>query len=888
MLAALIGAGCFGATSGARAEVTPQRSWTTLVSSNGHGAVVMDLVPGNKAQVHHFREHLFATEEPLIDTNGNDIFISGKPQSIYARDLLYDMYFGLRAGSSQRWLKGLPVDLDASGYEGTVPGATGSTGVLRMVQRWNALEITQYVFAPTGLEHAGFAMIAKVRNTGSAPIDNVALFSLHNFHMGFGRPGPQLETGEENETVAYDGTSGAFAERGFAGVMVTKALGSTAHRGASSASSPTNVWSIVENGGTGDLPDVTGEQPMGTGSISAFQAPSTTLAANGETWFGVVSAHHGDPFAAQTVKGWLDAWVAGRDPQKIVQDERTRWATFQSSVVLPAGLTPEEEALYRHSAVVLRMAQVREDSTFLRPVLGNDGEVRRSRFGDLGQGKTVSHGGKGAVLASLPPGEWTYAWPRDGSYAVAAMAMAGMKTEAKAALEFWLTAEGGRFQAYNELSGYGMPPYRISMCRYHGFGVEETDFNDFGPNLEFDGFGLALWALGAYTEATGDTSVRHERFQEITTRIADPIVALVDPATGLLRADSSIWETHWNGRQRQWTYTNITAARGLCDAAVMAQAEGDSAASSKYLAAGTSLRNAIAAKLIDSSGALASNAEELAAGDGYADAAVLDAIAFGLFDPNGKIAKATVALMDAKLKVKAGVGWARNDDAWDHTGATDVSPWGSYYDSAEWVITDMRGAIVRRMGGDSAGSDKLIDWVRRQAAVNYLQIAETYDENQGTYKFNAPMVGFGAGAYMLALAHAKGFLDIAPACGAYFEENPPADAGPDAPVDAIADSSPDVAGDTTAPADGGPDGSSGGGGSAGAPDAGPLPDAGPVATGDAGDDGCGCSVPGGASRTPLLALAALLGVSLLRRLGRRAGQVDHRGARDPSAPAGRS
>jgi hypothetical protein len=52
-----------------------------------------------------------------------------------------------------------------------------------------------------------------------------------------------------------------------------------------------------------------------------------------------------------------------------------------------------------------------------------------------------------------------------------------------------------------------MPPYQISLVRYHGFGVEETDFNDFGPNLEFDGFGLFLWALREYEQLTGDTSL---------------------------------------------------------------------------------------------------------------------------------------------------------------------------------------------------------------------------------------------------------------------------------------------------------------------------------------------------------------------------------------------
>jgi hypothetical protein len=80
-----------------------------------------------------------------------------------------------------------------------------------------------------------------------------------------------------------------------------------------------------------------------------------------------------------------------------------------------------------------------------------------------------------------------------------------------------------------------MPPYQISLVRYHGFGVEETDFNDFGPNLEFDGFGLFLWALRSYEVASGDEALAAGRWAEIGEKVGDVLVALVDPETGLLQ-----------------------------------------------------------------------------------------------------------------------------------------------------------------------------------------------------------------------------------------------------------------------------------------------------------------------------------------------------------------
>src|SRR5437899_1937680 len=188
-----------------------------------------------------------------------------------------------------------------------------------------------------------------------------------------------------------------------------------------------------------------------------------------------------------------------------------------------------------------------------------------------------------------------------------------------------------------------MPPYQVSLCRYYGFGVEETDFNQAGPNLEFDGIGLFLWALHHYDELSGDPTLVDTSWPVVSTKVADVLVALIDPKTGLVRPDSSIWETHWNGLERSWTYTNVTAARGLCDASALAARVGDAANAKKYKDAGIALGKAILTHLTDAQGALASNAEELALGEGYWDAAVIEGISMGLFNPHGKTAAATIA-----------------------------------------------------------------------------------------------------------------------------------------------------------------------------------------------------------------------------------------------------
>lgn len=831
------------ASADAGAEVPPQRTFYRLPSSNGHGAILLDLQQG---ALTHFHEHLNASEEPLLDANGNEVWKGNQPQSVITRDLLFDAYFGLRSAKNQKWLKKLPVDFDKSGYASWANGKTGGTGVISMVQTDGAIRATQLFFAPRGLPRNGFVMVVHLENTGATPVTGVSAFSLHNFHLGYGRYGTiaDLQTqdiGENGETISFDGSNGKadFLEKAFAGVVVARALGQPAHHGSSSgASAPSaNVFTIVDSGGSADIPDLAGAAPTADGSVSAYQFDIGTLAPGAEAWAGVAFAHDGDPQAGAQVQAWLDTYVAGKGAKALVDEEIAGWAAFQGTLTVPKGLSADEETLLRQSAVMLAMAQTEEDTTYLREHLADDGDARYTRFGTTPTSKnaqlpaTIVHKGKGAVLASLPPGEWQVAWIRDGSYAATAMATLGMKAQAREALQYYVNAEAGRFQTWNELKPYSMPPYQMSLVRYYGFGVEETDFNDFGPNLEFDGFGLFLWALQHYEAKTADKTLVDGAWPVVSTKVADVLVALVDPATGLLRKDSSIWESHWNGRERSWTYTNITAVRGLCDAATMATRVGDLARAKTYQDAGVALRSAIGQRLTDSSHALVSNAEELASGDGYWDAAVLDGIAFGLFDPKGKIAAATLAGLDAHLAAPAGAGWSRNDDRSDHQGGNDVSPWGSEYDSAEWVVTDLRGAVAARRMGDAKRSDRLLAWVRDQSLLNYLAISETYDEGNGKYKFNAPMVGFGAGVYALALAERAAPLDGA-ACGAYFDEST---------LSATTSS-----GTTTTGSSGvGGAGTGGAGGSGG--------------TGES-DSGCGCGVAprpgGGIAAFALLALAA--------------------------------
>lgn len=848
----------------ARAQEPVQRTRFELPASNGYGAIILDLDsadPGQSRRLVHFREHLYAVEEPLLDDAGNEIWNGNGFAAAYTRDLLYDAYFGLRDQNGQTWLPTLPVDLDASGYAGWQEGTTGGTGVLTMVQTMGDLEATQYFFAPMELEANAFVMAMRVRNTGAVVVPGAQAFTLHNFHLGYGRAQSpwdvHVDIGENGETLLFDGSGGgaAFTERGFAGVMAMRAVGDVAHYGAAPA---VNVYGIVNAGGFDDLPDNPTPDMAVTGATGALQFDLGDLQPGQETWVAVTFVHHGDPFAGNEALGLADGWIAGRDAQALVEDELAGWADFQTALTMPAGQSADEEILTRQSAAMLRMGQVRESEYYLREWLSQDGEVRRTRFPGTLPG-TVPHLGQGAILASLPPGNWTYAWIRDGAYATAAMATLGMASEAREALQFYLDAEAGRFADWMELSAYDMPDYQISLVRYYGFGVEETDFNAFGPNLEFDGFGLFLWALRAYEEHTGDETLTEQYWPVISERVADVLVALVDPITGLIRRDSSIWESHWNGRERYWAYTSITAARGLCDAAAIAERVGDVERAQTYRDTAGALRQAIVDRLTDASGAIGSTMEEVQAGSGYWDASVVDALAMGLYAPEGDIASATLGGLDNNLITPASeVGWARNDDATDHAGGRDLSPWGSSYDSVEWVITDLRGSMAFRNAGFDNRADAMLEWILAQSQANYLMVAETFNATTGVYENNTPMLGFGAGAWALAMAHRAGDYQDA-ACGEFWDGGGGETTG----------------GETTG-GESGTGTSSGGGVDDTAGESGPgatsvvslsagLDESGESTGDDAGQDdggGCGCRTRG---QGELGALVGLLGLLGLRR-----------------------
>ena len=783
--------------------IEPLRSWTELVTSNGYTGVVVSL---ENSEVHHFREHIFATEEPRWRDDGEELWeptVPGgdcwKPQAVPSRDLLNDAYFGISARGTSLWLNSRPVDMDQSGYDGFDESGDGGTGIVRMVQVLDDLGLTATtrVFAPWQTEWGNWVMALEVQNQSDSATGPIDLYALVNANLGDGRRGAREENGAEFETIRLE--DGAIIEQGYAGTIAMRPVPAATVV----THTPAPFFDQVASLGGGDLPVPEETSILGDEHAAAMQWHIAELSPGESTWVGVVIGHDPNPDFDEGRLAAIDEWLDGRGVAQVRADERREWADFQARITVPDGLTDAELELYHHSATVLRMAQVRESEYWVRPTVV-EGVPRRTGV-DLdnapveGEGEVRSHLGRGAVLASLPPGEWAYAWVRDGAYAIAGLTDAGLYDEARLALEFYLLAHANRYVDFEELSDVPLGDYALSLTRYHGFGIEESDTTCNGDlNFEWDGFGLYLWALRHYVEASGDTSLIEDHWPVLRDEVGSVIEGLVDD-TGLLWPDSSIWEVHWFGDEKHFAYTDIAGARGLCDLAWMAREIGEDG--DGFETSGRQLRRAIYDRLRNADGAIAANTEELAAGTGYWDAAVVEAIAMGLFDPAGPTATATMQAIRDNLTVPSGCGIFRNDDEFD---AHDLSPYGGPYDTLEWVFLDYRVSIAARHSGDDEYADGLQNWVRDQTLENFLLIGENYDGGSGEYRNNAPMIGFGSGSYITAMQQRAGDWSVDAACGVYFEDDPdygpdpdPGDVGvPDEAPDADADVGPDAEPDT--------------------------------------------------------------------------------------------
>ena len=442
----------------------------------------------------------------------------------------------------------------------------------------------------------------------------------------------------------------------------------------------------------------------------------------------LISLASGDTLA-QTVRE-VDRWRAGLRPRELVKREIAQLERWR--VKPPAGLTDKERHLWRQSEVMLRMAQSREPN-------------RPGRYGN------------GLIVASLPDGAWFTPWVRDMAWATVALARMGHRAEARAALLAYFNARPtGKMRAQT-----GGAEYQISVVRYFGNGAEEPFFTREGStNIELDDWGEALWALGEYMRRYHDHALLAARtyrgplYRSARDDVVKPLLNNLDPYHGglIVAADTSIWEERQKDK-KHFAFSTAAAIVGLQDFAHIAREEGDAATRAAVLRRVALLKRGFRAAFIRG-GELHGTLERGVKND--IDGALLTIIDMGVVtDP--AVVRNTVERMRL-LKVASG-GYRRVRSTY-----TDPAIFEYWYERQEFVFVDFSLAEVYRRLGRNPEAQQILKRIVDKAAADHDIIPEMYvalpcrlfPGKLGDPTGARPMVGYGAGAYILDLLSQAG------------------------------------------------------------------------------------------------------------------------------------
>ncbi len=419
----------------------------------------------------------------------------------------------------------------------------------------------------------------------------------------------------------------------------------------------------------------------------------------------------------------------------LLDDEVIYMRELFSRCTIPSNLSAKEINVVEQSIAILKMSQVSDKEVF-----------------------PYSHG---QIMASLRPGLWHIAWVRDGSYAIQAMTRLGMFAEAKEGLAFMLKAPSGHYKHYVYTDGKDYGPgvdYQISLTRYFGNGAEECDYNEFGPNIEYDNFGLFLIAFSDYVTSSKDSAFFKEWNHVMCTRVADATVSCID-SNSLIKADSGPWEHHLQ-TPKQYTFTSGVCARGLEQFAMLQ--EQFRLPHEKYKSAAETLKQGIMTHMLCENRYFKGNGSDQKKTDHeYYDAGVYEIFANGLMNDRETFIS-HMDEYDKVLRIKGGrAGYIR-------LNTTDP------YENQEWVFINLRIAFAHLRFGDKPAAAELLNFVTEQAAINNNTIPEMYsnklqmDKVMDTFRSSniwcncirdkdnqyigaIPMVGYGSAAYVITL-----------------------------------------------------------------------------------------------------------------------------------------
>ena len=359
--------------------------------------------------------------------------------------------------------------------------------------------------------------------------------------------------------------------------------------------------------------------------------------------------------------------------------------------------------------------------------------------------------GNGLIVAALPD-VYSTPWVRDMAWSTVALANMGHRAEARAALLAYFNARPtGKMRS--QVKG---ADYQISVVRYFGNGEEEPFFTQEGStNIEFDNWGEVLWALGEYLGKHKDPALlraatyRGRLYESARDFIVKPLLANTEPYGGgrIVASDTSIWEERQKDA-KHFAFSTAMAIVGLKAFADIATQMGDEAAQKQALDNAAQLQRGFEAAFIRS-GKLRGTLENGIKND--IDGALIPIINFGVVGDE-KVIRDTVDRMEL-LKVASG-GYRRVRGTY-----TDPKIFEYWYEQEEFLFVDLALAELYRRLGRTNEADAMLQRIVDKSAADHNIIPEMYvavpcelfPGKIGDPTSAMPMVGYGAGAYVLHL-----------------------------------------------------------------------------------------------------------------------------------------
>ncbi len=427
----------------------------------------------------------------------------------------------------------------------------------------------------------------------------------------------------------------------------------------------------------------------------------------------------------QAAIGEFARWRAGLPARELVGREIAKFEQWRTKPAVHFA-DEKERHLWRQSETMLRVAQSREPN-------------RADRHGN------------GLIVAALPD-VYSTPWVRDMAWSALALIRMGHRAEARAAILAYFNAQPtGEMRA--QVNG---ADYQISVVRYFGNGVEEPFFTQEGStNIEYDDWGEVLWVLGEYLRKFDEpallkaTTYRGPLYETARDFIVKPLMANTETYRDgrIVAADTSIWEERQKDK-KHFAFSTAMAIVGLREFAEVAQRAGDYVARRRALDSQAQLEKGFAAAFIRN-GRLHGTLEPGVKND--IDGALIPIINFGVVRDQ-QIVRDTVERMQL-LKVASG-GYRRVRSTY-----TDPAIFEYWYERQEFLFTDLGVAELDRRLGRTMEADAMLNRIVQKAAADHDIIPEMFvalpcklfPGKIGDPTGALPMVGYGAGAYVLHL-----------------------------------------------------------------------------------------------------------------------------------------